>query len=113
MNLKDKVAIVTGGPGASAYATAKGAVMTFTRAMAKELGPSGIRVNSLCPEMISTAFHDTFTKDAVREFVANATNLKREGSAAEVADTVAYLASSESSYLTGVNLDINGGLFYS
>ena len=90
-----------GGPGASAYATSKGAVMTFTRAMAKELGPSGIRVNSLCPGMISTAFHDTFTKDAVRDFVANATNLKREGSAAEVADAVAYLASSESSYLTG------------
>lgn len=102
-----------GGPGASAYAASKGAVMTFTRAMAKELGPSGIRVNSLCPGMISTAFHDTFTKDAARESVANATNLKREGSAEEVADTVAYLASSESSYLTGVNLDINGGLFYS
>ena len=63
--------------------------------------------------MISTAFHDTFTKDAVCANVANATNLKREGSAAEVADTVAYLASSESSYLTGANLDINGGLFYS
>lgn len=102
-----------GGPGASAYASAKGAVMTFTRAMAKELGPSGIRVNALCPGMISTTFHDTFTKDAVRANVANATNLKREGSASEVADTVVYLASSESSYLTGVNLDINGGLFYS
>ena len=84
--------------------------MIFIRAMAKEFGPSGRRVNSLCPGMISTAFHDTFTKDAVRANVANATNLKREGSAA---DTVAYLASSESSYLTGVNLDINGGLFYS
>jgi len=63
--------------------------------------------------MISTAFHDTFTKDAVRANVANATNLKREGCATKVAATVAYLASSESSYLTGVNLDINGGLFYS
>ena len=102
-----------GGPGASAYATAKGAVMTFTRAMAKELGPSNIRVNSLCPGMISTVFHDTFTKDAVRTNVANATALKREGSAKEVAETVAYLASSESSFLTGVNLDINGGLYYS
>jgi 3-oxoacyl-[acyl-carrier protein] reductase len=70
------------------------------------------RVNSLCPGMISTAFHDTFTKDAVRANVANATNLTREGSAAEVADIVAYLASSEPSYITGVNLGINGGLFY-
>jgi len=82
-----------GGPGASAYASAKGAVMTFTRAMAKELGPSNIRVNALCPGMISTAFHDTFTKDAVRANVSNATALKREGSAKEVAETVAYLAS--------------------
>ncbi len=87
--------------------------MTFTRAMAKELGPLNIRVNSLCPGMISTTFHDTFTKDAVRANVANATALKREGSAEEVADTVAFLASSDSSYMTGVNLDINGGLLYS
>ena len=49
-----------GGPGASAYATSKGAVITFTRSMAKELGPKGIRVNNLCPGMISTTFHDTF-----------------------------------------------------
>ena len=63
--------------------------------------------------MISTAFHDTFTKDAVRANVANATALIREGGANEVADTVAYLVSSESSFLTGVNLDINDGLFYS
>ena len=87
--------------------------MTFTRAMAKELGPSNIRVNSLGPGMISTAFHDTFTKDAVRTNDAAATVLKREGRADEVADTVAYLAADESSFLTRVNLDINGGLYYS
>jgi 3-oxoacyl-[acyl-carrier protein] reductase len=63
--------------------------------------------------MIRTAFHDTFTEVAVRANVANTTNLKREGSATGVADTVAYLASSDSGFLTGVNLDINGGLFYS
>lgn len=102
-----------GGPGASAYATAKGAVMTFTRAMAKELGPDDIRVNCVCPGMISTTFHDTFTKDAVRANVAAGTALRREGSASEVADLVAYLASSESSFLTGVSLDINGGLYFS
>lgn len=102
-----------GGPGASAYATAKGAVMTFTRAMAKELGPENIRVNALCPGMIATTFHDTFTKDGVRANVAAGTPLRREGGAKEVADTVAYLAGPESSFLNGVNLDINGGLYFS
>ena len=102
-----------GGPGASAYATSKGAVMTFTRAMAKELGPQGIRVNSLCPGMISTTFHDTFTKDAVRANVANGTPLRREGRAEEVSTTVSYLLSNEAAFLTGVNLDINGGMLFS
>jgi 3-oxoacyl-[acyl-carrier protein] reductase len=102
-----------GGPGAAAYATSKGAVMTFTRAMAKELGPSNIRVNCVCPGMISTTFHDTFTKDAVRSNVAAGTPLKREGRADEVADLVAYLASDQSSFLTGTSIDINGGLFFS
>ena len=87
--------------------------MTFTRGMAKELGPQGIRVNSLCPGMISTTFHDTFTKDEVRKNVANGTPLRREGAPTEVADVVAYLASDESSFLTGVNLDTNGGLLFS
>ncbi len=102
-----------GGPGASAYATAKGAVMTLTRALAKELGPQNIRVNSLCPGMISTTFHDTFTKDEARKNVAAGTPLRREGVPAEVADVVAFLASDESAFLTGVNMDVNGGLFFS
>jgi len=102
-----------GGPGASAYATSKGAVMTFTRALAKELGPSNIRVNCVCPGMISTTFHDTFTKDEVRANVAAGTPLRREGTAGEVADLVCYLASSESSFITGASLDINGGLAFS
>ena len=102
-----------GGPGASAYSSAKGAVMTFTRAMAKELGPKNIRVNSLCPGMIATTFHDTFTKNEVRTIVANGTPLRREGQANEVADLAAYLASDESSFITGTNIDINGGLAFS
>lgn len=102
-----------GGPGASIYATAKGALMTFTRSMAKELGPQGIRVNALCPGMISTSFHDTFSKDEVRKAVAGSTPLRREGRPEEVADAVAFLVSSDASFLTGVNLDINGGLLFS
>lgn len=102
-----------GGPGATAYATSKGAVMTFTRGLAKELGPSGIRVNCVCPGMISTTFHDTFTKDEVRKNVAAGTPLRREGRAPEVAQLVAYLASPSSSFVTGASVDINGGMFFS
>ena len=102
-----------GGPGAGAYAASKGAVMTFTRSLAKELGPSGIRANSVCPGMIDTSFHDTFTAPEARANVAGATPLRREGEAREVADLVTYLASSESSFVTGANIDINGGLFFS
>ncbi len=102
-----------GGPGAVAYATSKGAIMTFTRGMAKELGPQGIRVNALCPGMISTTFHDTFTADAARKNVAAATPLKREGAAEEIAGLVRFLASDDASFVHGANVDINGGLLFS
>ena len=101
-----------GGPGAAAYATAKGAVMTFTRAMAKELGARNIRVNAVCPGMIDTTFHDTFTADAVRAKVAGGTALGREGEASEVGRLVAWLASADASYVTGANFDVNGGAYF-
>ncbi|MEP0390618.1 MAG: glucose 1-dehydrogenase [Erythrobacter sp.] len=102
-----------GGGGAIAYATSKGAVMTMTRGLAKELGPKGIRVNALCPGMIATTFHDKFTPDAARENVANSTPLRRQGKAEETANLVAYLASDEASFVNGANIDINGGLAFS
>lgn len=102
-----------GGPGASVYAAAKGAVMTYTRSLAKELGPQGIRVNALAPGVISTTFHDVHSTPQVRQNICNATALRREGSAQEVADLVAYLASCDSSFISGNNIDINGGLAFS
>jgi 3-oxoacyl-[acyl-carrier protein] reductase len=102
-----------GGPGSLAYATSKGGIMTFTRGLAKELGPRKIRVNSICPGMINTLFHDRFTSPAVRKKVADSTPLGREGEACEVADLVAYLASDESSFVNGANVDINGGTLFS
>lgn len=101
-----------GGPGAMPYAASKGAVMTMTRGLAKELGPD-IRVNSVCPGMIDTDFHNVFTKPEVRKHVAGITPLKREGSSQDVANLVAYLASDESAFITGANYDINGGMLFS
>ncbi len=101
-----------GGAGSLAYAASKGAVMTMTRGLAKELGPD-IRVNSVCPGMIDTDFHNTFSKPEVRAHVANITPLKREGSSEDVANLVTYLASDEAAFITGANIDINGGLLFS
>lgn len=120
-HIRDNGSIVTfasqagrdgGGPGALAYATSKGAVMTFTRGLAKELGPK-IRVNSVCPGMIATTFHDTFTKPEVRDRVAGATPMKREGTSEDVGNLVAFLASDDAAFITGVCYDINGGILNS
>lgn len=101
-----------GGFGAIAYSTSKGAILTFTRGLAKELGPKGIRVNCVSPGMINTTFHNTFTKDEVRKNVAAATPLRREGEATEVADLVLYLASPTSSFINGASIEINGGTYF-
>ncbi len=113
INISSQAARDGGGGGSSLYASSKGAVTTFTRSMAKELGPKGIRVNAVCPGLIATKFHDDFTKDEIRTAVAGKTPLRREGRADEVADLVVYLASENSSFVTGANFDINGGLAFS
>jgi len=101
-----------GGPGAAAYGASKGALMTFTRGLAKELGPK-TRVNAICPGMIDTDFHNIFTKPEVRTHVANITPVKREGTPEDTANLVAFLASDESAFITGANVDINGGMLFS
>lgn len=113
INISSQASRDGGGGGSSLYASSKGAVTTFSRAMAKELGPKGIRVNAICPGLIGTKFHDDFTKDEIRIKVAGSTPLRREGAAYEVADLVAYLASDEASFITGNNIDINGGMAFS
>ena len=113
VTLSSQAARDGGGPGAGAYAASKGAVHTYTRSLAKELGGQGVRVNTVTPGMINTGFHDKFTADQVRTNVAGATLLGREGDAAEVASVIAFLASDDGSYVTGTALDINGGLVFS
>ena len=102
-----------GGAGGIAYAASKGALMSMTRGLAKELGSRRIRVNAVCPGLIATKFHDEFTKPEVRQRVAGMTPLGREGRAEEVANLVVYLASDAASFVNGANVDINGGLLFS
>ncbi len=65
INLSSLASRDGGGGGSALYSSSKGAVTTFSRAMAKELGPKGIRVNAICPGLIATKFHDDFTKDEI------------------------------------------------
>ena len=113
VNISSQAARDGGGPGSSLYSASKGAVTSYTRALAKEFGPDRIRVNAITAGMTSTRFHDDFTSDEIRKKVAGATPLRREGKPEEIADLAIYLASDSSSYITGANIDINGGILNS
>lgn len=98
-----------GGAGASAYSAAKGAVITLTKSLAKELIGHGIRVNCVNPGVIATPFHERFsTKEMIERFVAGIP-AGRVGSADEVARVIALLASEDASYVIGECVEINGG----
>jgi NAD(P)-dependent dehydrogenase (short-subunit alcohol dehydrogenase family) len=98
-----------GGPGAGAYSTAKGAVVIFTKSLAKELAPHGVRVNAVSPGVIDTPFHEVFsTPEMIRNFVA-AIPLGRVGNPIEVASVIAFLASDAASYVVGETIEVNGG----
>lgn len=112
VNLASQAGRDGGGPGAVAYATAKGAVMTLTRGLAKELGPA-IRVNALCPGMIDTDFHNIHTADAARRGFEAAAPVKRQGLPEDAANLVLFLACDDSAFITGANVDINGGMLFS
>ena len=113
VNISSQAARDGGGPGSSIYACGKAAMLCHTRAMAKELGPQGIRVNAVCPGMINTYFHDTFTAPEGREALHRSAPLRREGEADEVAGLVAFLAGDAAPYVTGTGIDINGGCLFS
>jgi 3-oxoacyl-[acyl-carrier protein] reductase len=101
-----------GHPGSLAYATSKGAILTFTRALATEYGAKGIRVNAVAPGLIlGTLFHDTHTtKESAANTIAGIP-IERAGNPDDVARAVLYLASEFDGFITGATLDINGGVY--
>jgi len=100
-----------GGPGAVAYAAAKGAVLTFTKGLARELAPHGIRVNGVAPGVILTPFHERFTNEAQMKRMVETIPLKYAGTPQEIASVIAFLASEQARYLTGETIEVNGGLW--
>ena len=92
-----------------AYSASKAAVIGFTKALAKELGPSGICVNCVAPGVIDTEMNAAFD-DETMEALSDETPLCRIGTPQEVADTVCFLSSDESSFITGQVISPNGGI---
>lgn len=93
------------------YSTSKGAINTFTKAIAKELAPSGIRVNAIAPGIVETdMMKNDFTEIELKE-LKNEVPTNRFAKAEEVAGLVRYLISDEASYITGDIIPINGGFY--
>ncbi|MFD1803078.1 SDR family oxidoreductase [Mixta tenebrionis] len=91
------------------YSASKGAMLSFTRTLAAELAPRGVRVNAVAPGMIDSKMVKKVSRTVVRD-VINSIPLKRLGKSAEVANTIVYLSSSASSYIVGQTIVIDGGL---
>ena len=98
---------IFGGPH---YSAAKGGVLGLAKAMARELGPANVRVNSVTPGLIETDITGGLMTDALRTEILKGIPLNRLGQASDVANACLYLASDLSTYLTGITLDVNGGM---
>ena len=99
----------TGASCEAAYSAAKAGVIGFTKALAKEVGPSGIRVNCVSPGMIDTEMNSEVSEEA-KAAIADDTPLCRTGRPEEVAAAIRFLASDEAGFITGQTVAVNGGL---
>ena len=97
---------IFGGPH---YSAAKAGILGLTKAIARELAPEGIRANAVCPGFIATDITEGKLTDAMREHILQGIPMGRVGTAEDVAGCCLFLASDLSSYVTGSEVDVNGG----
>lgn len=109
ITISSLAALNGGGAGSAHYAATKGGVVTLTRALAKDVGGLGIRVNTVAPGLIGTQFHDRFSTPEGRAKTVGRTPLAREGSPADVAGLVLFLASPLAAFVTGETIEVSGG----
>jgi 3-oxoacyl-[acyl-carrier protein] reductase len=100
-----------GALGSIHYSAAKGGMITFTKGLAKEMAPFGVRVNAVSPGVIDTPYHEEFSSPEMMKTYAGMIPLGRVGTPAEVAKVICFLASDAASYLVGETIEINGGMF--
>lgn len=100
---------ISGNAGQANYAASKAGIIGFTKSLAKEVGSRNILVNSIAPGFIETAMTDVL-KEEIKEEIAKTIPLKRMGQAQDVANVVKFLASEESSYITGQVIHVDGGM---
>lgn len=100
---------ISGNAGQSNYSASKAGIIGFTKSLAKELASRNILVNAVAPGFIETDMTNVL-KDEVKEKIAEQIPLRREGKAEEVANVVKFLASDDSSYITGQVINIDGGM---
>lgn len=109
INISSIAARNGGGPGAAAYSAAKAGLIAFTKSLARELAPQGVRVNAVAPGVIDTPFHEVFsTPEMLRTFVASIP-LGRVGTPLECGKVIAFLASDAASFIVGETIEVNGG----
>jgi len=99
-----------GGPGAAAYSAAKGGLLTYTKSLAKELAPHGVRVNGVAPGVIATPYHERYSPGEIFQRFIASIPLGRAGTAEEIADVIVFLASPAARYITGETIEVNGGM---
>jgi len=101
---------LVGDAGATAYNAAKGGVVNLTRSVANDLAKDNVRVNSICPGFVSTAMTEEALQDEeFKSHVISQTPMKRVAEPSEISGVAAFLASEDASYITGVNLPVDGG----
>jgi NAD(P)-dependent dehydrogenase (short-subunit alcohol dehydrogenase family) len=98
-----------GAKGESAYSTAKAALVGLTKALAREWGPKGIRVNAVLPGLTITPTIEQFMSPVFKDAIIADTPLGRAADPAEIAAAIAFLASDEASFITGAGLEVSGG----
>jgi NAD(P)-dependent dehydrogenase (short-subunit alcohol dehydrogenase family) len=111
VNLSSIAARNGGGIGAAIYAASKATVACFTKGMAKELAPKGIRVNAVSPGTVDNHFHEVFSTQQMLDSMQASTAVGKLGTNEEVADVIVFLCSNAARYIHGQTIEINGGMY--